>query len=213
MNRDTPMALEDSDFSDVGGFEAAYFKLIAEAGNIIKKRSGRTAGGAAVALMSPDELVDHAMGRYRSSPGVRQNRTVYDQLVAYMDDHAHVIQKSPKQAVRMQLSELRRGDKETVIEDFADQAAVDPRSALEAKEDERESQEETDAQIKLIEEIRRAFSKNGIENQIIDVWSQDITKRAEAIKRLNVKASDYDSATKRIIRTKTKLINDFAKKK
>lgn len=207
------MALEDSDFSDVGGFEAAYFKLILEADNIIKKRSGRTAGGAAVALMSPDELVAHAMGRYRKSPGVKASRTVYTQLVAYMDDHAHVIQKSPKQAVRVQLSELRAGDKVIGIEDFPDQDSIDPVSALEAQEEAQESKEEADVQMKLVEDIRRAFAKNGIENQILDVWSEGITKRADAIKRLQVKDGDYDSATKRIMRAKTKLINEFATKK
>ena len=207
------MALEDADFSDVGGFESAYFKLIGVADGIIKRRSGRTAGGAAVALMPPDELVDHAFKRYRQEPGVKQGRTVYEQLVAYMDDHAHVVKKSPRQKTRVHLSELQRGETAVSIEQFRDVTSLDPRAALEAQEDAEAAEEEKQAELKLVEDLRREFSKNGVENQIISIWSDGVTKRADAIKRLKVADRDYDSAVKRILRAKTKLINEFAKRK
>jgi len=201
-----PMTLEDADFSDVGGFAEAYFRLIAVAKNIIYRRSGKTAGGATIARMAPDELVDYAMVRYRKSPGVSQeNRSVYDQLCAYMDDRAHTIQKSPKQKIRVSFEELIKDQKVPSAEDFPDETSASPSCEI-------ESEEETKANQELIEDIRSAFSRGSIEHRIMDTWLDGITKRSDAIDYLKVKERDYDAATRRMERAAWKAKAAFAQR-
>lgn len=200
------MSLEDADFSDVGGFADAYFRLIAVAKNIIYKRSGLTAGGAAIARMAPDELVDYAFTRYRKSPGVSaENRSVFDQLCAYMDDRAHTIQKSPKEKIRASLYELQKGDNIPSVEDFPDEATAPPSLEM-------ESEEEKKANRELIDDIKAAFSRGGIEHKIIDAWLDGILKRSDAIAHLKIKERDYDSATRRMERAAWKAKTAFAQR-
>lgn len=202
----TSMTFEDADFSDVGGFAAGYFRLIAQAQKIIYKRSGRTAGGAEIARMAPDELVDHAMTRYRQAPGVSvQGRSIYDQLCAYMDDHAHTIQKSPKQRVRASLLEFQKGDKIPSIEDFLDEKTAPPSREIESEEEQKANRE-------LIDDIKSAFSRGSIEHRIIDAWLDGITKRSDAIAHLKVKDREYDSATRRMERAAWKAKTAFAQR-
>lgn len=202
----TAMSLEDDDFSDVGGFSEAYFRLVAVAKNIIYRRSGRTAGGAAIARMSPDELVDYAFTRYRKFPGVSTpGRSVFDQLCSYMDDHAHTIQKSPKQKVRASFEEIAKGDKILSAEDFPDESTTSPSLEMESEEEKKANQE-------LIDDIKAAFSRGGIEHKIIDAWLDGILKRSDAIAHLKVTARDYDSATRRMERAAWKAKTAFAKR-
>lgn len=201
----TPLA--DSDFAAEGGFEKAYWMLLYEAKDIIGRRSGLTAGGAEVALIQPTDLLGHAIDRFIKEPGVTQpGRTVYDQLRAYMDDHAHSIRYGKDQQKRIHLNELQKGDSSLDVDDFKDGTAIDPRAEL-------EKQEQDVADQKLIDEVRKQFSRNSDEHKIIDVLLEGVEKRADAIAKLKMPANKYDAAVKRIERASVKIKAAFAKRK
>ncbi len=202
-----PMSsLTDDDFKTEGGFEKAYWILIYEANEIIKKRSSLTAGGAEVALMQPSDLVGYAIGRYLQKPGVSQEgRTVFEQLWAYMDDHAHSLRYGKKYKNRVHFHELQKEEAEIDADDFQDHKALDPLTDLEKRE-------QADADQRLIKEVRFQFSKNSDEHRIIDTLLDGVETRAEAIAKLKMPAPKYDAAIKRIERASMKIKAKFAKK-
>ncbi|MDI1343887.1 MAG: hypothetical protein PSV22_07300 [Pseudolabrys sp.] len=177
-----------------GGYEQATEKLAAYAVIVIRKRSGPTKNGLAVARLDPKELVKNAIARLVEMESFDDGEAVFFQLRRHIDNEVHCLQKSKNlepRSVAIAAGAPVEGSRE--VGEPEDCNAPDAADVLEREEENKFNRD-------LLRKQQSLDKANNHENVLIGHILDEWTERSEIAELMGITVEQYDIVYKRVCR-------------
>ncbi len=177
-----------------GGYEQATEKLAAYAIIEIRKRSGPTKNGRAVAKLDAKEVVKNAIARLVEMKSLDDGEAVYFQLRRHIDNEIHGVQKrksAEPRTVALAAGVPVEGSKE--VGEPEDCNATDVADGV-------EQAEEDDFNRNLLRKQQAEYKPNSQEHALIGHILEGWADREEIAELMGIKVEQYDIVYKRVAR-------------
>lgn len=198
MNNPSLMQPQPADLDRIlahrGGYEQATEKLAAYAVTVIRKRSGPTKNGLAVARLDPIELVKNAVARLVEMESFDDGEAVYCQLRRHIDNEIHCLQKSKSlepHSVAIAAGAPVEGSRE--VGEPEDCNAPDVGDSV-------SRDEENTFYRDLLREQQSKYKTNSHEHALVGHVLDGWTERSEIAELMSITVEQYDIAYKRVCR-------------